>query len=236
MIALNIIDKALEEGGLSASQLGLLGTPAASGIALITAKEGRDVIFNPRLSTKASIKQALGDMLTTQVIQIGRTVEIGTPGHKRAFETGKLEGKYEVTHTFSVKSLSTQAGLASLAAALGNSIPERAKRREILGRDDPDGDERWLRWEEAERLSPLIKLRRIAKDLIELDEDEEAKLITDEAGVQLEQLLSGNAGTTARPQPEEGKEPSQVLSLFSGGAGRSAPSQQPQMPSVQGVG
>ncbi len=223
-MALAMMDKNMNEGGFSTD---IFNAPLGSGIAILQAKEGKDVIYLSRLDLKASTKQALGDMFTAQVIQIGGAVEVGTPGHKRKFDTGKLEGQYEVTHQFSVKSLVTQAGLASLAAALGNSIPERAKRREILGREDPDGDERWLRWEEAERLSPLIKLRRIAADLIELDEDEEAKLITDEAGVQLAQLLSGNA--TLPPKTAEiGKEPTQVLGLFGGTAGRQQKSQMPQ--------
>ena len=216
-IALARIDRALEEGGLSVSQLGLLGDPAASGIALIQSKEGRDIIYLPRLKTKAETKQALGDMITAQVMQIGGTVEIGTPGHKRQFDTRKLEGQYEVTHKFSVKSLAIDAGLASLAAAYGNSMSEHSKRREIYQMDDPDGEERWLSYEEAGRIVPSIKLARLAEDLIALDKNDEAQMVADFAQVQLEQLLSGGV-ESAKPEPK--KEPTQLVGLFSGATGK----------------
>jgi len=222
-IALARIDRALEEGGLSVSQLGLLGDPAASGIALIQSKEGRDIIYLPRLKTKAETKQALGDMLTAQVMQIGGTVEIGTPGHKRQFDTRKLEGQYEVTHTFSVKSLAIDAGLASLAAAYGNSMSEHSKRREIYQMDDPDGEERWLSYEEAGRIVPSIKLARLAEDLIALDKNDEAQMVADFAQVQLEQLLSGGV-ESAKPEPK--KEPTQLVGLFGGASGKGKGNQQ----------
>ncbi len=230
MMAMERMDRNMNEGGFIPRQL---DSPAPSGVALIVEKEGRDVIYLPRLKLKGSMKTALGDMFTAQVLQIGGTVEIGTPGHKRKFETGKLEGQYEVSHKFSVKSLATDAGLASLAAAYGNLIPDRAKRRDILQREDPDGDERWLSWEEAGRLSPLVKLRRIAKDLGKLGEGEEAKLITDEAGVKLEQLLSGEV-TSSEPEPEN--KASQVVSLFGGGVGRGGRPKTPEVPEIEGAG
>ncbi|MDP2362663.1 MAG: hypothetical protein Q8M94_02715, partial [Ignavibacteria bacterium] len=86
VIALSIIDRALEEGGFS---LDMFRSPLGSGVAILQAKEGRDVIFLPRLKNKALMKQGLGAMFTQQVIQIGGTVEVGLPGHKRAFQTKK---------------------------------------------------------------------------------------------------------------------------------------------------
>lgn len=211
-MALALMDRNMEQGGFIPSRL---GSPPASGLALIVEKEGRDSIYSPRLELKGSVKQALGDMFTAQVIQMGGSVDIGTPGHKRNFDTGNLEGQYEVTHAFSEKSLSTQAGLASLAAALGDSVSQHFKNREILQLDDPDGEERWLHYEEAERLSALVKLRRVTKDLIALEEHEEAQLMADEASVKLDQLLSGKAVSGKEPTDE----PTQVLGLFGGGDG-----------------
>ena len=230
MMAMERMDRNMNEGGFIPRQL---DSPAPSGIALIIEKEGKDVIYLPRLKLKSSMKTALGDMFTAQVIQLGGTVEIGTPGHKREFETNKLKGQYEVTHKFSVTSLATNAGLASLAAAYGNLISDRAKRRDILQREDPDGDERWLSYEEARRTIPAIRFAGWAEDLIALEKDEYAKMIADFAGVQLEQLLSGNA---QMPKPEVGKEPTQVLSLFGGGVGRGRRPKLPQESPAEEVG
>mgnify|MGYP001591464299 CR=1 FL=1 len=213
-MAMERMDRNMNEGGFIPRQL---DNPAPSGVALIIEKEGKDVIYLPRLQLKASVKQALGNMFSAQLVQMGGEIEIGTPGHKRTFRAEKLAGPYEVTHKFSVKSLATDAGRASLAAAYGNLLSDHDKRRLILQLEDPDGAERWLSYEEAERLSPILKLRRNAEDLIALGKGEEAKLITDEAGVALEQLLTGNV---TRPKPATPKEASQVVSLFGGGTGR----------------
>jgi len=213
MMAMERMDVNMREAGFIPRQL----DPPQSGIALIIEKEGQDIIQLPRLRLKGTMKTSVGDMATAQIIQIGGSVEIGTVGHKRTFDTGKLAGQYEVTHKFRVKSLANDAGLASLAASYGDDISAHTKRRDIYQLDDPDGEENWLAYEEAERLSPLVKLRRVAKHLLELGKDEEAVLITDEAGVVLEQLLAGKAAT---PGPEKPKEATQMMSLFGGQTNR----------------
>ncbi len=213
--ALFMIDKALADGGLS---LDIFNAPLGSGVAIIQAKEGRDVIFQPRVRNKAEMKKALGDMFTAQVIQIGGTVEIGTAGHKRKFQTGELKGEYGVEHEFKIDSLTEKAGLASLAAAYGNSMSEHTKRREIYKMDDPDGEERWLSYEDAVRTSPMLNLAKKVEDLIALEKYDEARLLTDEAGVNLKQLLAGNLpGQPSAPI----NEPKQMVSLFGGDVGRS---------------
>ena len=163
-------------------------------------------------------------MFTKQVILIGGGVELGVPGHKRTFQTSKLKGQYTTTYKYTAKSPVTDAGLYSLAAAAGSGLSEKYKREKIYQLDDPDGEERQLRWEEAERLSPRVKMRRDIKALIEMGEDEDAKLMLDELGVSEEQLLSGEV--TEMPKPEKKDEPTQVLSLFGGQAGRQTAPQQ----------
>ncbi len=221
MMAMERMDLNMREAGFIPRQL----DPPQSGIALIIEKEGQDIIQLPRLKLKGTMKTAAGDMATAQIMQIGGSVEIGTPGHKRTFETGKLVGQYEVKHKFRVKSLANDAGLASLAASYGDDLSRHYKLREVYQLDDPDGEENWLGYEEAERLSPLVKLRRRVEDLLALGKDEEAALITDEAGVMLEQLLSGTATT---PKPEKAQEPKQVLDLWGGGQGRQRAQRPPQ--------
>ncbi len=217
-VMFTLIDTALQEGSLSSSDLGILGSPPPSGITLIQIKEGRDQVFSPRLELKSNMKLGIGNMFTKQVLQIGGTVELDG----RKFSTSKLEGQYTVRHDYNVRSKATDAGLVSLAAAYGNLISDRAKRRDILQREDYMEDEDELRWQEAEFLSPLVKLRRTVESLIELGADEDARLLTDEAGIQLDKLLSGDV---EERKPEPMQEPKQVVSLFGGQGGR--PQQQP---------
>lgn len=217
----SIIESRLQRGGVSSIELGELGSPPPSGIAIIQAKEGRGQVQEPRLLAKAWMKKGLADMFTKQVIQMGGSVELGTPGHKRTFETSKLQGEYETTYKYFPKSLTLDAGLYSLAAAAGNSISEKAKVTEILQREDPDGDDKQKRWEEAERLSPEIKIYRDICSLKDVppNPDFEAELLAGMLGATVDRMMAGEIEPL---KPEKEDEPTQVLSLFGGGAGRVA--------------
>lgn len=224
-LAYGMLDKAIQEGSLSSFDLGTFTQPM-SAVALIEIGEGRDQIFTPRLGARGMMNQQIADMFTEQVIQMGGNIELGTKGHKRSFSTSKLKGEYEVTFQYFVKSPRIDAGLYSLAAAAGNLIPDKAKREEILQREDPDGDVAQLRWEEAERLSPGIKMNRIVKSLAGQGEDLEAEILSAEMGMTLKQMLAGEVAQM--PKPEEEDLPTQVVPMFGGGGAT-----KPQPPPVE---
>lgn len=213
-LAYGMLDKAMQEGSLSSFDLGTFTQPM-SAIALIEIGEGRDQIFLPRLRTKAWLNEALTEMFTQQVIMLGGTIELGTRGQKRQFQVSKLDGEYETTYQYFVKSPKIDAGRYSLAAAAGNLISERTKRETILQLEDPEGEERQLKYEEAELLSPAIKINRTIEALVEMGKSFEAELMSAEMGVNLEQMLSGE--TTQEVKPQKEKEPTQVAPMFSGG-------------------
>lgn len=223
IMAGEVMTRNLNEGGFIPRQL---GSPAPSGVALLIEKEGQDLVYRPRLELKDNVKSALGDMLTAQVLQAGNDVEIGTSGHKRTFQVSKLEGEYEVKHVFTVKSLATDAGLASLAAAYGGIMSDYDKRRLVYQFDDPDAMERRLSLEKAKQLVPSIELAEIAKDLIAMGEHDYAEMVADMADVQLEQMLTGGG---AAHKPGEPQKPTQLVGLFAGGRGGA----QRQVPSIE---
>ena len=216
-LALAMFDNAIGEGSLSSADLGTIGSPPASGIRAIIAGENRDQVVAPRLEAKALLNESLAEMFTEQVIQIGGSVELGVRGHKRTFQTSKLAGEYTTTYKYTAKSPITDAGLFSLAAAAGSLVSEKYKREDILQLQDPEGEKKQLRLEEAERLSPAIKINRIIKDLVDMGEDFEAELLSAEMGINLKRMLAGDIGQ--QPKPEKKDEPTQVLSLFGGGGG-----------------
>jgi len=213
-MAYGMMDKAMQEGSLSSFDLGTFTQPM-SAIALIEIGEGRDQVFLPRLKTKAWLNEALTEMFTQQVIAIGGTIELGTRGHKRDFQTSKLDGEYETTYQYFVKSPKIDAGRYSLAAAAGNLISEKTKREHILQLEDPEGEERQLKYEEAELLSPAIKINRTIEALAEMGKSFEAELMSAEMGVNLKQMLRGEV--TQEVKPKEEKEPTQVAPMFGGG-------------------
>lgn len=226
-LAYSMIDKSIQEGSLSSFDLGTFNQPM-SAIALIEIGEGRDQVFAPRLGARGMMNQMLSDMIVDQLIKIGGIVELGTKGHKTGYNTEKLKGDYETTFQYFVKSPKIDAGLYTLAAAAGNLIPERSKRREILQREDPEEDERLLRWEEAERLSPAVKINRTIESLLKQDEEDanfEAELLSAEMGMTLKMQQTGDVEQL--PKPEKEKESKQVMPMFGQGGGMGRAQQPP---------
>ena len=108
----------------------------------------------------------------------------------------------------------------SVAGAAGDLISDHTKRRDILQLEDPDGEEKLLLFEEAERLSPGIKLNRLIEGLIEQEHEFEAELLSAEMGVSLKAMLAGTV--TQIPKVEERQEPQAILPLFGKGGKRSS--------------
>ncbi len=218
-ILFSMISTALDEGGFSSQDLGVLGTPPASGVALLEAKERRDKTLNPRLRVKSNLKRKMGDMFTKQVELIGGTVELDN----RDFIVSKIAGQYQVRHKFTVMSKAIDAGMASLMAAYGAILSDEDK-REMLEREDPKGDIDRLNWQMVGMKYPIVQMRRDVESLLRYDKDgsgdEEAKLIIDSAGVELDKLL---AGELEEKKPEDRQEPKQVVSLFGGQSGGGKP-------------
>lgn len=214
----SMFETRMQRGGISNFDLGIMGNQPWSAVSLIQIGEGRDQIFTPRLKGKSALNEGLLEMATKQIIALGfPTVDLGTSGHKRSFNLSKLEGEYETIVKYFVKSPETDIARMSVAAAAGELIPDRAKRVEILQREDPDGDERQLRWEEAERLSPAIKMFRTIKSLVEQDNEDatfEANLMAAEMGMTLEAVMRGELPQT--PEPREAQKP--MLPLMGEGA------------------
>lgn len=216
-LAYVMFDKAMQEGSLSSIDLGTLQFEL-SAIALIEIGEGRDQVFTPRLDAKARLNKDLSEMIIQQCIQIGGNVELGTLGHRRTFQVSKLDGEYDINYKYFPKSPKVDMARFSMAAAIGPVISERAKRVEILQREDPDEDERQLAYEEAALLSPAIKMNRTIRALAKMAEegDEsagfEAELLSAEMGVSLEQMLRGEI--TIEPE-----EPAKAQASIPGMAG-----------------
>lgn len=207
-MAYGILDKAMQEGSLNSFDMGTFDQ-AMSAIALIQIGEGRDQVFTPILNTKGYGNEDLAEMFTKQVAQIGGIVKLGAEGHESSWDTQKLKGQYTTTYHYFPKSPKIEMARYSMAASVGNLVSERTKRIEILQREDPDEDERQLRWEEAEMISPAVRMQRVIRSLNEMAEkgDEttafEAELLSAEMGVSLQMMLQGQGGNL--PMVEKGK-------------------------------
>jgi len=212
-LAYNMMDKDLQEGSLSSIDLGTLQFQL-SAIAIIEVSEGRDQVFLPRLKNKAGLKEQLGDMLTVQVEQIGGSVELGVPGHKRTFKVSDLMGEYSTTYKYFVKSPKIDMARQSVANA-AIYVSKKYKMEHMLQLEDPKGEEQQMTIEEAEDTSPILRLDKQIRALLDAGMDYQAELLSAEMGIAIGALLRGEIEL---PKAVE-KKPQQMINMFGGGMG-----------------
>lgn len=202
--AYNIIEKAIQEGSLTNIDIGDPKQPF-SAVALIEMGETRGQVLLPRLANKSLLNESLAEMLTKQVIQIGGSIELGAHGHKRTFQTSKLDGEYSTEYKYFIKSPKEDMGRASIAAGLGDIASKKYKQEVIMQFEDPEGMQRQIDVEDAERLFPSIKADRVIKALYEEGREYEAELASAQMGMELQAVLRGEI-----PEVKPTEEPKQV--------------------------
>ena len=213
-----IMDRALQAGSITDIDLGNLQFPL-SAIALVQLGEGRDQVFLPRLQAKAMLNQATAEMFTRQVLQIGGTVELGLPGHKRVFSTRKLSGEYETSYKYFTKSPKIDIARMSVAAAAERFFDPETILRDILMVEDWEGIMQKRYFYMAEQVDPLILRHRIIMNMLKLGEEgdeeaaREAKIMAASMGMSLAQI---KAGQLPKP-PEPEKKPEPMLPLLGEG-------------------
>jgi len=200
----NIIEKAVQEGSLTNIDIGDPKQPF-SAIALVEMGETRGQVLLPRLVSKSLLNESLAEMFTKQIIQIGGSVELGARGHKRTFQTSKLDAEYSTEYKYFIKSPKEDMGRVSIAAALGDIASKKYKQEVIMQFEDPEGMQRQIDVEDAERLFPSIKADRVIKALYEEGREYEAALASAQMGMELQAVLRGEV-----PKVEPAEEPTQV--------------------------
>ncbi len=217
--ALSMIDKAIQEGGLTSIDLGNLGFEL-SAIAIVQIGEGRNQVLKPRWDAKGWLNEDTAAMFTRQVTQLGHSIEVGTPGHKRTFDIGKLEGEYEVTYSYVPIDPVLDVARYTTAQAARPWMSDAQILEKIVKDEDPAGTLRKRNRQEAKALSPTVMRMEVIKGLLEEAEDgdewaeREAVAMALEVGMSIEQVIAGNV-----PQLPEGREePSgDVMKLFGSG-------------------
>jgi hypothetical protein len=226
-----ILEKALQQGSISDIDLGNLNFPM-SAVALVTVGEGKDKIYLPRLNAKADLNQATAEMITRQVLQLDvPTIELGTPGHMQSFDTAKLEGEYETTYKYYVKSPQVDVARLTMGAeALKMGVDRETVYTDIMQYEDPKGMIQKFRYQEAEELSPLVKINRTIQSLLQMAEDDEneeaardAQLMALELGVTIDQIKAGVMQPPKPSQAGQGGQPLMPLLGKGGNVGKVTP-------------
>ncbi len=184
--------------GTSQIYRNIANPPTATEIMMEAQEQGNIVL--PRLNTRGLEKQDLAKMFIKQTIAACKkakvqTVKIGNED----FDVSKLKGDFSIKFRYHFQDPRMDAARQALARdqkATG-LIPDKDIRINTLEREDWQADERQLRWEEAERLSPIIKLNRTRRavgylaDEGEPGAEEELKMITIQMIPALRQVMEG---------------------------------------------
>ena len=200
----SMMDARMQRGSLSNIDLGTLTFPL-SAIALMELSASRNQVHLPRLQAKALMNQGLAEMFTQQVIQIGGSVQLGTKGHERTFDTRKLEGQYETTYKYFSKSPKEDVARYAMAREASQYLDEDTILRDVLQLQDPDGVKKKRYYDMAARVSPAVLRHRIILSLIDQGEELEAEMMTAELGMTLKQVLTGEVPKLPEPAPEKQK-------------------------------
>ncbi|KKL83173.1 hypothetical protein LCGC14_1977390, partial [marine sediment metagenome] len=206
-----ILEKARQEGSYTDIDIGNVRQPF-SAVALVAIGENKDMVYMPRLAAKEQLNIDTAEMLIRQALQIGGFIDLGTPGHKKAFATSKLMGEYDIQYKYFTKSPKIDIARMSLADAAAPWYPRRFIYENVLQVEDPDGlEEQWYS-EQAELLSPNVrmvrtirKLLRRAKEKNDPDAAREAQIMANDLGISIDQARAGELEPPEIEAPKPGQ-------------------------------
>lgn len=207
ILALQEINKAINDGTLARITLGDL-PGELSAVALIQIEQGQGQVYMPRLGARGLLKEQIAPMIIRQCLILGSTIEMGIPGHKRTWKMSDLDGEYKIGYTYTNKSPETDYARVSMAKSYVNVIDEESILRDVLKRDDPEGDMRKLNRQRLRVLVPNLQIYDGLLALAEAHEDGDEGAATEIAiteaqlGISAEQMLAGNL-------PQAGQQPQQ---------------------------
>lgn len=198
ILALQELNKALNDGTLSRIMLGEL-PGELSAVALVQIEQGQGQVFMPRLGMRGVLKQLIAYKFNKQLLNLGGKFELGTPGHKRTFQPNDLEGEYEIEFKYANRSPETDYARLQMGTTWKEAdlLDEKTILREILLRDDPEGDLNKLNRQRLRQLSPNLViydgLMALAEAYEAGDEDvaNEINIVEAELGASLEAMMSG---------------------------------------------
>ena len=188
----DMLSRMVQAGSLSMTDFGNLSFPL-SAVALVQLGESSGQVFLPRLGATGLLYQQISEMAVSQLLALGMSsVELGRKGHRQSFDVKALKEEYDIEFRYFVKSPTTDVARYSIADVAGTFFDKETVLRDILQVDSPAAAREAKRYDEAEELSPNVKLYRTARALVKRGETVEAGIIADQLGITLEELSSGS--------------------------------------------
>jgi len=216
-----MLDSALQEGALPKVSYGSVQFPM-SAVGMAELKEAEDPLYFPRIQGLTMFWQRCMRMMIRQYIKFGNGAEIGEEGFKTPYQTADLDKDYRIKFSVTMKSPKMDMVNISTAAAVGDMLSEDTKLRDYYHIENPTLEIQKKLSEKASRMSPALALYDSVKALHEIGETVKANILAEQLGVTLDQILMGQQGEVA-PVPD--KPATQLMPLFKGTGGVTAPSQ-----------
>jgi hypothetical protein len=213
----SMVESALQQGSLPAVSYGSLQFPL-SAVAISGLQEAEDPIYLPRLEALGRYYRSLYQLIIKQYIKLKLNVKLGTIGFQRQYPYQQLDKNYSLSFRFFSTSPKQQMAQISVAAALGDTVSDDYKRREVIQLENPDAEESKIWAEKAPLVSPAVAKFKIIQGLIERKQLIEANLMAMELGITMDQIMMG--GLVEQPStPAVKNPPKQIMPMFAGRIG-----------------
>ena len=171
----SIINGCIQRGSLVYTEYGNLQF-TLSAVAIERLEQHRDQVFVPRLKALQRLYQRSAMMALEQFIKLDEEVEIGQYGEEIALAPKDLK-KHQLRINCRLATKSPEKTIASYSVAQGarEFLSGDTVRREVLGLEDPSGEEAKILDELSAQLSPQIMKYKLALAKLRLAEDLEGR-------------------------------------------------------------
>uniref|UniRef100_A0A6M3KWX3 Portal protein n=1 Tax=viral metagenome TaxID=1070528 RepID=A0A6M3KWX3_9ZZZZ len=219
---ISLLQTRAQWGSVSSIDYGNLTFPL-SAVAIARLKESKDQIFWPRLDTMAIHKRALARQIIRQYIKKNKPTVMGEEGKAIKFDPAKLDKDYTIEFKYFAQTPEEEmANTAHATQQLAMGLPKHYVYTHTMNFENPTEVLMQGVAEEAEELSPDIKLRRHMVSLY-MQDTPDGNTEADMLWPVLERMLKQKMNPQpVEQEPQKKKKPSSVgggLPLLEGGSG-----------------
>ena len=213
----SILDSNIQDATLPRVSYGTLQAPT-SGVGIAQLKEAEDPVYLPRIKGLELYYSRLYRMVKNQYVAKKIDVKLGTPGFLKQYPWQDINKGISIKCKIDIVSPMQNMANISMAAAVGGLLSKDTKQRKYLGVENVDEENNKIWAELASSVSPSIAKFEIARALAERGEEIKARMMAEEMGLTLDQLLSGKL--EEKPPEIKPQEAKQMVSMFSGESAR----------------
>ncbi len=208
----SIVDSEIQDATLPRVSYGTLQAPT-SGIGIAYLKTAEDPVYQPRLEALGQYYQRLLQMVKKQYVAKNLNAQMGQEAFMKDFPSQNLAKAISVKVEFSIVNPMYDMANINMAAAAGDLLSTDTKLRKYLQIEKPEEETDKKLAEKAPMVSDIIAKYEMAKALANRGEEVKARLLAEELGLSLDQLLSGQVNGKGLKTTE----PKQVMPMFGGG-------------------